>query len=155
MSMMDIYDELRELIKALDARGVEYALCGGLAMAVHAVPRATIDIDIMIEAESLDVAREIAASLGYTIDAGPMKLAKGAVELRRVSKIDPESKDLLSLDLLLVTEHVAGVWRSREKVEWEGGMLSVVSREGLVTLKELRGSGTDMDDIKRLKRHLP
>jgi hypothetical protein len=36
-------------------------------------------------------------------------------------------------------------------VEWEGRHLSVISREGLISLKLLRGSGQDMDDIARLK----
>jgi hypothetical protein len=40
---------------------------------------------------------------------------------------------------------------SRREVEWEDGKLWLVSREGLITLKSLRGSGQDLDDIQRLK----
>ena len=42
---MQILDELSKVARRLDADGIEYALCGGLAMAVYAMPRATLDID--------------------------------------------------------------------------------------------------------------
>ena len=47
---MDILDELKTLTKTLKEENIEYALCGGLALAIYAFPRATLDIDIMIEA---------------------------------------------------------------------------------------------------------
>ncbi len=46
---MTINDELQGLIKLLRNAKIEYALCGGLAMAVHGWPRSTMDIDILIE----------------------------------------------------------------------------------------------------------
>ena len=38
--MLDLYEEFRKLIGALDERHVDYALCGGIAMAVYDYPRA-------------------------------------------------------------------------------------------------------------------
>jgi hypothetical protein len=38
---------------SFDQECVEYALCGGLAMAVYAMPRATLDIDVLIQVDSL------------------------------------------------------------------------------------------------------
>jgi hypothetical protein len=34
MSVVDLFDELLGITRALDEAGVEYALCGGLAVAV-------------------------------------------------------------------------------------------------------------------------
>ncbi|MDQ3175891.1 MAG: hypothetical protein M3Q91_19625 [Acidobacteriota bacterium] len=48
MPELDLYDELRKLIGLLDEHEIDYALCGGLAMAIHARPRSTIDIDMLI-----------------------------------------------------------------------------------------------------------
>jgi hypothetical protein len=79
-----------------------------------------------------------------------MSFAGGAVEIRRVSKVDSDSGEILMLDFLLVTEALAKVWETHEKVEWEQGSLWVVSRSGLVALKNLRRSGQDLDDIERL-----
>ena len=148
--MLDIYNEFRRLVEVFDARKVEYALCGGMAMAVHKRPRMTIDIDILIPPEFLERVIPIANELGYNIRGKDLSFANGAVEIRRVSKIDAASGDLLSLDFLLVTPQLKSVWASRVISEWEGGTFSVVSREGLVAMKQLRKSGQDLDDIKAL-----
>lgn len=150
MPSMDLFDQLKAVVGVFDERGIPYALCGGLAMAVHAVPRATIDIDVLIEESSLFSVREGVAPLGFVIEADPMRFAGGAVDIRRLTKIDPSSHDPLMLDLLIVTPTLKDVWASRQAVTWEGGALWVVSREGLKQLKRLRGSGTDMDDIEKL-----
>ena len=149
--MLDLYEELRILVGKLQESKIEYALCGGLALAVYGLPRATIDIDLLITKDSLPDVQTIAQELGYTLKATPMEFAKGVIEIHRVSKIDPESGDLFSLDFLLVTPEIDSVWRSRREVEWEDGKLWLVSREGLITLKSLRGSGQDLVDIQRLK----
>ena len=148
--MFDIADELKKLVAVLDEQGVDYALCGGMAMAVHGRMRTTIDIDLVILSGSLDEVFAIAKSLGYNIRGKEMSFAGGEVEIRRVSKIDPEDGELLSLDLLLVTPATLGAWESRLKAEWEGGKLSVVSVSGLIALKQLRGSYQDLVDIKAL-----
>ena len=149
--MVDIHDELRQLVAKLDEQNIEYALCGGMAMAVHQRPRFTIDIDLLIQEESLPRTIDVARDLGYNIRGTDLSFANGAVEIRRVSKVDPDSGDLLTLDLLLVTPEVRIAWDSRVQAEWEGGTLSVVSAAGLIAMKQLRRSGIDLDDIKSLE----
>jgi hypothetical protein len=150
--MLDLYEELKVIIAALENRGIEYALCGGLAMAVHSFPRATVDIDLLIRAEDLDEIKSIARNLEYTIEAQPMTFAKGAVEIRRISKIDKDTGFVLSLDMLLVTPATEAAWNSRTKFSWRNQVINVVSREGLIALKLLRNSGQDQDDIRNLQR---
>ena len=82
--MLDLYEELKAILAALENRGLEYALCGGLAMAVHGFYRSTIDIDLLILDEQLDEVKGVARSLGFAIEAQPMTFAKGAVEIRRL-----------------------------------------------------------------------
>ena len=149
--MLDLYEEFAALIDALEASGAEYAVCGGLAMAIHGLPRATVDVDLMAPAQAGERVLEVAHKLGYTTPAAPMTFAAGAVEIRRVTKIDSTSRDLLSLDLLLVTPATESAWQTRTRVRWERGEVWVVSRQGLISLKRLRGSGQDQDDIRRLE----
>jgi len=151
--MLDLYDELKAVTASFDANGVAYALCGGLALAVYGLTRATVDIDLLIPEECLEAAGSAARDLGYTIAAPPMSLAGGTIKIRRISKLDPDTGDLLMLDLLLATAPLTDVWRTRREVEWEHGSLWVVSREGLIALKRLRRSGQDLDDIARLAEH--
>lgn len=149
--MLDLYDELRELVARLDDQNIDYALCGGMAMGVYSRARTTIDIDMLILSESLEAIITLAASLGYNIRGKDLTFANGAIEIRRVSKFDPESGDPLSLDFLLVTPELRAIWDARAEADWEGGKLSVVSRAGLIELKSLRNSALDQDDIKALQ----
>lgn len=120
-------------------------------MAIHVAPRATLDVDLLLPVAQLERSKEIARGLGYEIATDPMRFAGGAVEIHRLSKPDPETGDLLSLDLLVVTPGLERVWASRERILWEHGLVPVVSRSGLVEMKRLRGSGQDLDDIRALE----
>ncbi|MFC1601443.1 nucleotidyltransferase family protein [Candidatus Sumerlaeota bacterium] len=151
---MDLLEELTELVSKLEAAQIEFALCGGLAMAVYAFPRATLDIDIMIEPESLPRAKQVASDLGFSLDAGLMEFKNGAVQLYRLCKMPPESADELVLDLVLITPETQEAWDSRRKIDWERGAIPVVSPEGLIKLKSMRNSGQDQDDILHLRKLL-
>ena len=65
--MIDIYDEFLQLVAGSNERSIDYALCGGMALAVHGTPRATIDIDFLVLSESLGQILSLAQGLGYTI----------------------------------------------------------------------------------------
>jgi hypothetical protein len=147
---MDIVDELKALTTKFDDQKIEYALCGGMAMGVHGFLRMTMDIDFIILPQALEPVLGIANSLGYTIRGKDLSFKNGAVEIRRVSKIYSESGDILPLDFLLVTPAIEKMWESRMSADWEGGRLSVLTREALIELKKLRGSAQDLADIERL-----
>ena len=148
--MIDLLAELRSVISSLDIAGIPYALCGGLAMAVHGFPRATVDIDILILGNDLDRLEVAVRPLGFNVADHPRSFRGGAIKIRRLSKLHP-SEHPLSLDVLLVTPAVQQVWDDRQSMEWDFGKISVVSPAGLIALKSLRGSGRDQDDIKRLQ----
>jgi len=147
--MANLISELARVTELLHANGIEYAVCGGLSMAIHGFARATMDIDILIRPESLEKSYEIAGELGFDIRGLDMSFKEGAVEIRRVSKILGE--DVLPLDLLLVTPQVEDVWESRQTVAFQGGVLSVVSRDGLIKMKTLAGRPQDLADIHRIE----
>ncbi|MGE0403366.1 MAG: hypothetical protein AB7T06_42050 [Kofleriaceae bacterium] len=44
---LDIIAELEAIIDALDAAGIEYAVCGGLAVGILGLPRATKDMGLL------------------------------------------------------------------------------------------------------------
>jgi hypothetical protein len=147
--MLDLEAELDAVIAALTREGVEYAVCGGLAMAIHGKPRATIDIDLLIKPEDEERVYAAVERLGFRFKAKPMHFAGGTMEIRRVTKIDSDGEALM-LDLLLVTPAYSHVWQSRQTVAWRKHLVSVVSREGLIALKSSRSSAQDLADIERL-----
>jgi hypothetical protein len=148
--MLDLEAELDAIIGALGRAGIEYAVCGGIAMAIHGKPRATIDIDLLIQPGDEERVYQAVEPLGFRIKAKPMNFAGGTMQIRRITKIDPDG-DTLMLDLLLVTPAHEHVWTSKQSVEWRDHTVSVVSREGLVALKSSRSSKQDLADIERLE----
>ena len=120
-------------------------------MAIYALPRATLDIDILIESSLLETIKRVIHDLGFTLKAEPMEFHGGKIQIHRVSKIEPSTGETLILDMLIVTSEIKEAWDSRMTVEWEYGNISVVSPEGLILLKSFRRSGQDQDDIDFLR----
>ena len=144
---MDLFQEFAALTQALETAGVEYAVVGGLAVAIWGVPRATQDIDLLVPAGALDGALVVARQCGFSIEALPMSFHDGT-EIRRVSK--PGAGTMLTLDLLLVTRNLEPAWQSRLRVPVEGGELWVVGREALIQMKIAAGRPQDLADAQRL-----
>ena len=150
---MDLIDELLKLVAALNIAKVEYALCGGLAMAVHGHPRATHDIDLLVPETELSRTLEIAATVGFFIPSGRMPLkAKTplAMDMFRVSKAS--GSELISLDLIIVSPGLQTVWDSRINGKLGDAPCSVVSRNGLIEMKAIAGRHRDLDDIEKLQK---
>lgn len=148
--MSNLINELKEVVTALETNEIEYAICGGLALTIHGFPRATFDLDVLIREENLEKAFEAVKANGYDIHGLDISFKERTVEIRRVSKIDDDG-EVLSLDFLLVTPFVEDVWEDRMKLEWEGQTISLVSREGLIKMKQQAGRHKDLIDIDRIQ----
>jgi hypothetical protein len=149
--MSSLVKEFTDLTETLNQKKIDYAVCGGLAMTIHGFVRATLDIDLLVLSENLSDAWAVAESLGYDVEGLPLHFSGGAIEIRRISKIDEESKNLFTIDFLLVTDALKEVWKNREVIEWERGKTWVVSRDGLIFLKTISGRPQDLVDIERLE----
>lgn len=136
------------MVAALNVEGVDYALCGGLALAVHAEPRATKDIDLLVHPDDLTRIMVILRALGYRIEAAPMEFSSG-VEMRCVSKIEQE--EVFTLDLVLVNHLLQEIWETRQQVKLTDQPLWVVSRTGLMAMKQMAGRPQDLVDVISLK----
>jgi hypothetical protein len=148
---LDIVEELGLALDALRRDSVPHALCGGFAVAVHGVPRATKDIDFLVPEHDVAQAEKTLKSIGFTLSAGPIPFGTGTPKERRIHRVTKvERGEHLTIDLLAVTDVFTDVWRSRLEVAWEGRVLFVVSREGLIAMKRLAGRPQDIADIAAL-----
>ena len=129
--------------------GIEYAVCGGMAIAVHGFIRATEDIDILVEAESLPRLRKAARRCGFHVLGADHEFKSGA-RLIRLVKVVPGSEDYLILDVLLASGPNAEAWASRRDHATPWGTICVVSREALIAMKQQSGRAMDLEDIERL-----
>jgi hypothetical protein len=151
---MNLLSELNIIIKKLNEEKVDYALCGGLAVAIYGFVRATEDIDLLILLKDIVKIKNILLNNGYTIEANPMTFQSDKVKIERITKIDQKKEDAISVNLLMVTPEIEKVWDSIQTLIWNGMELSIVSKQGLIDLKKLRNSKQDQADIEYLMKEL-
>lgn len=150
---MKLKDELLKIVVSLDKAGIDYALCGGLAVAIHGHPRMTKDIDILIRWESLEAAKAALADIEYDLESGLFRFNPNTdheSQMYRVSRA--EGNDLVTLDLMLVAPVFESVWNDRETVSLGEMMIKVVSKKGLITMKSVAARPQDIADIAALRR---
>lgn len=146
---MTLFEELRSVLAALDHAGVDHALIGGLAVAVWGAPRATKDIDLLVQPADLPDALAALSACGFTLQALPFEFKDGTT-LQRVSKIDPAG-NLMTVDLMLVDRNLAAAWASRSRLALGDQPIKVISRDALIAMKALAGRPQDLADIQNLK----
>jgi hypothetical protein len=144
-----LFDELTGVLAALDAAGVDYALVGGLAVAVWGAPRATKDIDLLVRAPDLERAMAAIRTLGFTLEGLPFEFKDGT-HLQRVNRVDGDG-NLMTVDFMLVDANLEPVWASRRRLAFGAGEVSVVSREALIGMKGRAARPQDIMDIQNLK----
>jgi hypothetical protein len=137
---LDLVSELANVVRALDAAGVPYALCDGIAVTIHGHVRATKDIDLLILPEDRRRALASVATVGFEIAALPRIFGVGTPaerEVQRVTKLG--DGETLTTDFLLVGPAYEAIWSDRESYEWEGTRLTVVSLAGLLAMNRIAG----------------
>lgn len=147
-----LVDDMLQIIKIFDAEGIDYAVCGGLAVAMHGYLRYTNDIDLIIQEKDLERAKSVLPSIGYDLPSGliPFKQPDGSFRsISRVSKAVGE--DLYTLDLMLCTGTLNDAWEDRELMEVEGDPVKVVSKNSLLKMKKEAGRDKDFNDVKELE----
>lgn len=151
---LDLIAELQALIGAFEREGVQYAVCGGLAVAVHGHPRATMDIDVLVRSEQLADAMAVVRGAGFDVPGRRMVfgLRSGAPrEVQRLSKLDPDTNALMSVDMIVVGDSLESVWAGRVVAPWQGHDVWIVSRDGLIAMKRIAGRPQDLADIAALE----
>ena len=149
---MNIRDVLLRTVDALNAAGIPYAICGGLAVVIHGYVRLTDDIDLLILPADVAKAKISLASVGFGFaNPEPMVLRHGQASpqiIHRMLRI--EGEDHLVLDLVEADSSLQAVWNGRREYDWEGRSIFVVSRQGLIHMKQMAGRPQDIADIHNL-----
>ena len=153
-----------DLFSALARHKVDYLLIGGLAVSLHGVERATMDVDITVAmnpdnlASLIEVAKELKLSpvLPVLLESlGDLKLLRQWHKERHLEAFALRTADLagVTVDVLLFPPVESSGMASRADVfKVANTDIQVVSIDDLIALKQAVGRPIDITDIEHLQR---
>lgn len=153
-----------DLFSALARHKVDYLLIGGLAVSLHGVERATMDVDITVAmnknnlASLIEVAKELKLSpvLPVPLESlSDLELLHQWHTERRLDAFALRSADLagVTVDVLLFPPvEFAGMASRADVYKVANTDIRVVSIDDLIALKQAVGRPIDLADIEHLKR---
>lgn len=108
---MDLREEALSIAKVLKEASVPYAFCGAVALAIHGYPRATKDIDILIDPADLDLVRKLLSEIEFDSEAGLIPFDLGTPKERRIFRTSKAiGIALITIDLLLAAGVFIPTW---------------------------------------------
>jgi hypothetical protein len=148
--MIDLFEDFRDILIELHDAGAKFVVLGGHAVAFHGHPRATKDLDILVQADSGNAQRVYAAlaAFGAPLSAFEVKVEDfatydGVLQLG----IPPRRIDIINrADGITFDEAVA----DGETFEIEGRKIPVIGRTALIKNKRAAGREQDVADVKAL-----
>jgi hypothetical protein len=139
---------LKDVFASFQRHNVRYIVIGGIAAVLYGVPRATFDLDILIDA-NLDNARKLLDALA---DA---KLGTAALitPAELLSKEITIFKDRVRIDVQTSTPGLTfdRAWERHETMEYQKQKFFVASREDLISSKRAAGRPVDLEDVRLLE----
>ena len=141
-------NRLTGVFESFQRYDVRYLVIGGIAAILYGVPRATFDLDILIEATP-DNAKQLLDAL---LDAG-----MGTASLTNVEDLLSNEitvfKDWVRIDVLTTASGIdfQEAWKRRETMVYQGQTFSVVSRKDLISSKKALGRAVDLEDVRLLE----
>jgi hypothetical protein len=147
---ISLYGELIRLVEEFNRRNISYAIIGGLAVAYHARPRATDDLDFLFMARDIGVIRETMHQSGYLIEATPWTFQNTKLTVHRFSRFDQEEH--LTVDVMISDEErYAKIVEEAEIAQTAAGPIRFAAKEHLIWLKKFRNSKLDQADIEAIE----
>ena len=148
---MQITEELYRVVDALAKHDIDYAVCGGLAVAIHGRPRLTVDIDILVAATDIPKAAEILAAVGFDDVAGWVPLPPSSLGIHRLYRINKfAGSEYLTLDLLEADSASNAILVDRETFDIEGRAVQSLSKNALIKMKLDSNRTKDRLDVELL-----
>jgi hypothetical protein len=144
-------NDLRELLLAFNAHGVEYLLVGGYAVGVHAEPRATKDLDVFVRPDpsnSVIVYRALAAYGAPLAGVSPEDFCNDPTSIFQIGQPPLRIDILQQIDGVTFDE----AWPNRVEAEIDGTPVHVISAQDLIANKLASGRLRDLADAEAVRQ---
>ncbi len=149
--MIELFDDFRDVLVELHRAGAQFVVVGGHAVAFHGHPRATKDLDILVEA-TVDNAQRVYAALAafgaplsaFEVGVEDFASYDGILQLG----LPPVRIDIINrADGITFAEAVA----DGNSFEIDGCEIPVIGLAALLKNKRAAGRAQDIADVKALQ----
>ncbi len=152
-----------DLFRALQEERVDYVVVGGLAINLHGVERATMDVDLVLAMDEGNLRRFLKAATRLKLKPVlpvPLEALCDARQLDAWTRekhliafsLHSTSPNLPTVDIIVrPAVPFDGIYRNRIEKDIGGVRLSLASIEDLIALKTGTGRKQDASDIEALK----
>jgi hypothetical protein len=139
--------DFKEFAELLNAKGVDYLLVGGYALAAHGHPRYTGDIDFWVRRESGNITRLLSALSDFGF--GSLGLREADFGADTIIQLGQPPR---RIDLLTAIDGVEfeACFARREQVELAGVRLNIIGLEDFKQNKRASGRLKDLADLETL-----
>lgn len=147
---MDLHPDFRDLLAEFVRCEVKFAVLGGYAVAHHAKPRATKDLDLLVSAEDGNLERLAVALTAFGAPAQVVAAARsmGPTDVVFLG-VPPVRVDILRTADGVETE---AVLERSENVDLGGLQVRVIALADLIANKRAAGRPQDVADVALLER---
>ena len=141
-------NQLQGVFRSFQDHKVKYVVIGGIAAVLHGVPRATLDLDILIEASLDNCQRLINALLEAKLGTASLTTAEDIL-----SNEITIFQDRVRIDVRTKTPGLSfeDAWKNCETMNYHGQKFFVISRDDLIASKIAAGRDIDLEDVRILK----
>jgi len=150
---MKLQKDFKELLEWFNARGVEYLVVGGYALAFHGAPRATGGMDLFIRPDP-DNARRVVASLR---DFGFSSSSLSKEDFEVSDRITQIGVPPIRVDLITGIDGVTWqeAWAGKTPGAYGDVPVNFIGRAQFVANKRAAGRIKDLADIEALGEREP
>lgn len=146
-----MFPDFVEFIASLNARKVRYLIVGGYAVAFHARPRATKDVDVLIEPTPANARRAREAIVAFLGMEAPEITIDKLTSKKTVLVL---GRSPLRIDILtsLAGLPFRAAWSRRAVGAFGNERAQYIGLDDLVLVKELAGRPVDLEDARVLRK---
>lgn len=145
---MEISKDFEEFLQLLNGHKVRYLVIGGYAVAIHARPRFTNDLDVFVDTERSNAEGVLAALKDFGFGDVGISLD----DLTKPDQVIQMGLPPFRIDLLTSITGVSfpEAWERRVTAMYGKESVTFISKQDLITNKKASGRKRDMQDVEEL-----
>lgn len=149
-------NHLKDILKELTERGVQFVVCGGVAVVLHGVERMTLNLDLVVDMTHENLQRLIdamrAVKLTPRVPVPPEKVRIMIEEKNMAAFSFINLKNPFQQVDILISEKLDEMLSDAEIQDVGGFQIKIASKEKLIEIKKCAGREKDRSDIEALQR---